>query len=122
MERYCITKKQCKQLLDNEIFKKNNSEDDQDFNAIVERSKVYFDSEIVVFNYFISKLLEQFLKRDSSKCEEIINFLNVLNQNMFLTFEEFDHEFIDKLMTMSMPSNLNSLEEDLLEVRNSYYD
>jgi hypothetical protein len=122
MERYCITKKQCKQLLDNELFGIfDETEDDVNLIAMIERARIYYDSEIVVFNYFMSKLLEQYLKHDPSKCGQIIEFLKVLPNNMYLTLEEFDRDFIDNLMTKSMPSSVNSLEDDLLEAINSYY-
>ena len=122
MERYCITKKQCNQLLNNELFNIiSESEDDPNLVAWIDRSRSYFDSEIIVFNYFMSQILEHYLKSDPIKCTRIVDFLKGLPNEMFLTFEEFDYVFIDNLMTKSMPSAFNSLEDDLLSVRNSYY-
>ncbi|MEQ8520486.1 MAG: hypothetical protein RLN79_06940 [Cytophagales bacterium] len=122
MDKFCLTKRQCKQLLDNELFGiLDESEDDPDLIAIIERARDYYEIEIVVFNYFISKLLEQYQKKDASKCNKVIEYISEIDKKMFATLEEFDSKFIDLMMTRSMPSKLNTLEEDLLEIRNSFH-
>lgn len=122
MERLCFTKKECKQLIENELFGIfNDQEHSTNLTELIQRSKIYFDSEIIIFNYFISKLLEQYLKQDESKCFKIIEYLGEVHGKMYITLEEFNSDFINNLMTRSMPTTDSTLEEDLLEIRNSYY-
>lgn len=83
--------------------------------SIVDNAK-YWDFEIIIISYLLSKNFEIRKKRNKENSEQIIDELFNFQNTMYVTFQEFDYDFIN-FMYSNIRQNEYSLEEELLNIQ-----
>lgn len=94
MESICLPREDYKDFLSHLL--KNKALRNEELVYYIERAKIYFDYNIVGSNYYLSIIIEQFLKNE----EVDVSFLDAvyaLREEMFFSIEEHDYEFINDL-------------------------
>ena len=109
------------QILENEFFKRDYDPEFSNLEGWIKQSKEFFDVELVAFNYFLSRNIEAYLKK-GIQCEELINFVYKLEEQMLFTIQEFDYRFITYLILEQAPGSESSLDEDLINAIQDYYE
>jgi hypothetical protein len=89
---------------------------DQDLLNMIELSESYND-ELVIFNYFVSKLLDsaQLHYSPTDNLEKLYEYEN----KILLHLDEFNEKFISNLLTHE-PNNSVSLDDDLINIYCKY--
>ena len=121
LSRHFLSKEELMQIIENKYFGKNYSIEYQYLQEIVDNASTYWDVEFIGFNYFLSKILERYLKKGEN-CNNIIDFIYKLDEALLYSRQEFDSDFIQMLMIKCKPSAANSLEEDLLQAIILFYE
>lgn len=115
MRKHYLSRDAYYQFIQSELFGKPYEESYKNLAGWVSEAKVYFDIEFTGYNYFLSKNLEIYLK-NGSNCLDIISFIYSVQNHMVFSIEEFDHAFIDRMLLNHLPKDLNTLDQDLLDV------
>lgn len=111
MEKSYLNREQYKELLINEF--EEEKIDDRVLAALIEVAKTYWDIEIVGNNYFLSKILEQFMKQGID-CRVVIDKVyDTIPNDLFFSVEELDAKFVQSLFQNQISSG--DLENDILE-------
>jgi len=109
---YCLNKQQMTDFLDFIVFNKNMI--DEELDIIVDGARIWQD-ELICFSYLFSMILEKKTK-EGFDCHRYIDEIYKLPEELFLSIQEFDSDFI-RYMMGNMRNDSLSLEEDLVQLQ-----
>ena len=99
MTRYVLSRNEYKLFLDHLIFSKKI---DNELCYLFDDSLAY-SKEIIGLNYFLSKIVEVYLKKEID-CQFIIESVYSFQEKMFFSIDEMNEDFIDNLFKNSYPN------------------
>lgn len=118
---YCLSKQQMAEFLD--YIVNNNHMTDDSLSAVVEGARIWQD-QLICFSYLFSMILEKKAK-GGIDCHSDIEKLYELPEELCLSIQEFDSEFV-RYMLGNLRNDSLSLEEDLVQLQTSlsehFYD
>lgn len=114
MDYHCLSREEYKDLI---LHVLNSVDvDNEDLNVIIERAKNDWDINIVGSNYFLSKILEQLMKKVDISDEIISNIYNVKDL-MFFSVDELNYRLVENLFLNHLPEKYNTYSINLDEAR-----
>src|SRR3989339_1158483 len=99
---YCLDGKQLSNLI---CFRLCNQKLDKQMELIIENSVIWED-EVSIINYLFSHILESIPESDNFKYNCIQEIYN-LKDEMFVTIQEFDYNFIKCMLLFDVNNKLN---------------
>lgn len=116
MNYYCLNRWEYFHLIEKWKYNKDLPESFDHIIDILEEAK-YFNTLIIGFNYFLSKILEVYQKRDID-CKPILEEIFALENTIYFECEEFDITFIN-LLIQNLPNCTNSAYKEFTSALNS---
>lgn len=94
--RHCLSEENTLKLIMTKLGYMCFDADDHELSAICEEAEEW-QQEIIIFNYFISKILERSIKKGGSP-DLLLRDIMKLTESMFISYQAFDRDFIDVMM------------------------
>ena len=109
---YCMNREELKQFLDFKISCQ--LIDNNELTHWITAADSWQD-ELSCLIYLFAQIIDR-KNQEEKPCQELIEFLYQLHEQMYLTIQEFDSEFIDNMLRHIRNINL-SLEEELVKLQ-----
>lgn len=113
MLRYCLAKDQLEKIFD--LDENQLPQDDEELWHLLVGGQEW-GIELVCLNYFVSKILKRKIRRGHDPHLLLEKLLSLPDQ-MWITFQEFDQNFVDFALREVRQETLD-LEESLIEIQN----
>lgn len=110
--KYCLSKNELLNFIDHII---NKTEINEETRTQVESAKNWHD-QLICLSYFLSIILER-KKQDGEDCQKIIDEIYQQPEELFLSIQEFDSDFVHYIIRHTRNRSL-SLEDDLILLQN----
>lgn len=112
---HCLNKDAISGLIDKQI--ENLTIDDPVLILRIENAELWYD-ELSLLSYLLSQILEN-KKTAGIDCQRLINLIYELSNNMYLTIEEFNFDYIC-FMLGNLRNKELSLEDELVRIQNGF--
>jgi len=115
MDKYCLTKADLNNLIDFCVMGQSFYDDEVlEFQARLQASQ-YWETELICLTYFLSHILEN-RQTHEIDISPIMQRLKALPEEIWISYQEFNHEFINYLFRSLRQEGL-TLDENLVDIQ-----